>query len=158
MKKHDWDRTPVRNTAVAARTVGERGEKRLAAIASRRAAEVYGLDVLAEDIADDRNNRTRFIAIAASPSYSDDSSSVSVSFATRHEAGALASVLQTFALCGVNLTRIESRPASHGSYRFFADMEARWGDAPLRDALSQASQQAEYFEILGCYDASEEEI
>jgi chorismate mutase/prephenate dehydratase len=149
--KHDWDLSAVRNTAVAAQMVAEKGEKRNAVIASRHAGATWGLDVLAANVADDANNRTRFIAIAAAPRYSDESTGVSVTFATRHISGALAAVLQPLGLCDINLTRIESRPASQNSYRFFADIEARWGDAELHEALNQAAQQAEYFEILGVY-------
>jgi chorismate mutase/prephenate dehydratase len=151
LKKHPWDLTDSRNTAVAAQTVASRGEKRFAAIGSEYAAQVYGLDVLAENISDDPHNRTRFIAIAAQPWYDAASDVVSVTFSTRHVSGALAAVLEPIGLYNINLTRIESRPVSQNSYRFFADIEGNISNPDIVNALSQASQQAEYFEVLGCY-------
>jgi chorismate mutase/prephenate dehydratase len=151
LKKHAWDTEAVGNTAVAARLAAEKGDNRFAAIGSRRAAGAYGLEVLAENIADDPNNKTRFIAIAEAPCYGDDSNTISVSFVARHMSGALAAVLTPLGLMGVNLTRIESRPATGDSYRFFAEIEGNRKDPKIEQALTQAAAQAEYFEILGCY-------
>ncbi|MDR3209299.1 MAG: chorismate mutase [Oscillospiraceae bacterium] len=156
LKNKNWELTDVRNTAVAAELVAERASAKLAAIGSRRAAEVYGLTVLQPSIADDLKNRTRFIAIAAQPVYDEASDTVAVTFSTPHQSGALCSVLQAFQLAGLNLTRIESRPVSNDKYRFFADLEANLLDPKARDAIGQASMQSEYFEILGCYAASKE--
>ncbi|MDR1065403.1 MAG: chorismate mutase [Oscillospiraceae bacterium] len=157
LKGRDWELTRVRNTAVAAEMVSERGSGKYAAIGSRRAAEVNDLKILAEDIMDDPKNRTRFIAIAPRPIYDENSDTVTVTFSTRHQSGALCSVLQPFQLSGINLTRIESRPAaSPDSYRFFADLDANILDSRARDAIGQATAQAEYFEVLGCYRNYEE--
>jgi prephenate dehydratase len=65
--------------------------------------------------------------------------------------------LQAFQLAGVNLTRIESRPASADSYRFFADLEANIMEQRVRDAIGQASAQSEYLEVLGCCVTHREE-
>ncbi|MDR1018509.1 MAG: chorismate mutase [Lachnospiraceae bacterium] len=157
LKKYNWDLFEVSNTAVAAKTVTERGEKRVAAIGSRRAAELYGLEVLEDNISDDLNNRTRFIVIAAKPCYDENSTMMSVTFSTQHRSGALAAVLEPIGLYNINLSRIESRPVSPGSYRFFADIETSPFANGLDEAIATAASQAEYFEILGCYDTKEEE-
>jgi chorismate mutase/prephenate dehydratase len=157
LKGRSWELTGVRNTAVAAEMVSGRASAKFAAIGSRRAAEVNGLDVLAENITDNPKNRTRFIAIAPKPIYDKTSDTVTVTFSTRHQSGALCSVLQAFQLAGLNLTRIESRPASSDSYRFFADLEANIMDQRVRDAIGQASAQSEYFEVLGCCATYREE-
>jgi chorismate mutase/prephenate dehydratase len=151
LKGKNWELSKVSNTAVAAELVAKHENSKYAAIGSRRAAEVNGLTVLAENITDNPKNRTRFIAISRKPIYDDKSDTVTVTFSTIHRAGALCSVLQAFQLGGLNLTRIESRPVSGDSYRFFADLEGNILTPKVRDAIGQASVQSEYFEVLGCY-------
>ncbi|MDR0857417.1 MAG: chorismate mutase [Oscillospiraceae bacterium] len=151
LKGKNWELTDVHNTAVAAKLVAEKGSAKYAAIGSRRAAEVNGLSVLSDSITDNAKNRTRFIAISRKPIYDETSDTVTVTFSTIHRAGALCSVLQAFQLGGLNLTRIESRPVSGDSYRFFADLEGNILTPKVRDAIGQASVQSEYFEVLGCY-------
>jgi len=148
-----WDQVACSNTAAAAEAVAARQDKRAAAIGSRRAAELYGLEVLAPDIMDRADNKTRFIAVAKEPWYDETCDTIGVTFSTAHRAGALCSVLQAFMAAGVNLTRIESRPTTGGKYRFFADLQANILDEAVRATLSQASALSEYFEVLGCYKA-----
>jgi len=149
LKNRSWDLTACRNTAFAASMVSERGSNRYAAIGSRKAASIYGLNVLAPDIADNKNNKTRFIAISNKPVYDASSDITSITFSTPHKSGALCAVLQSFMLSGINMSRIESRPASTGNYRFFADLQTNAETA--MDALRMAAAQCEYFEVLGCY-------
>ncbi|MDR1209171.1 MAG: chorismate mutase [Clostridiales bacterium] len=151
LKNRPWALTACQNTALAAKTVRDRRDRSAAAIGSRKAAENYGLTVLAPDITDARNNRTRFIAIADAPEYTDGSDAVSVTFSVQHKAGALCAVLQCFMLADVNLTRIESRPLSGERYRFFADLEANIEDPAALSAIRQAAMHCDYFEVLGCY-------
>ncbi|MDR2501684.1 MAG: chorismate mutase [Oscillospiraceae bacterium] len=157
LKNRNWELTNVRNTAVAAVTVRERGDIRYAAIGSRRAAEVNGLSVISPDIADDSKNRTRFIAIAAEPAYAAESNIISVTFSVSHQSGALVAALSPFQLAGLNLTRIESRPVSVEKYRFFADIEGNIKSGAARDAIAQAAMQTDYFEVLGCYSETQEQ-
>ncbi|MGL6227172.1 MAG: bifunctional chorismate mutase/prephenate dehydratase [Thermoguttaceae bacterium] len=156
LKNKHWDLTASRNTAVAAQLVHEKGDRRYAAIGSRRAAQLYGLDILASDMMDNPHNKTRFIAIAESPIYDASSNIVSVTFSTAHECGALCSILQVFMLAGLNLCRIESRPVLADRYRFFADLHANILDETAVDAFKRASVLCEYFEILGCYSPTQE--
>jgi chorismate mutase/prephenate dehydratase len=151
LKNKNWELTACRNTAYAAQLVTEHANSKHAAIGSRRAAQVHGLDIIAANIMDNPDNRTRFIAIAANPIYDESSSTTSITFSTVHSSGALCSVLQSFMLAGINLTRIESRPVSSEKYRFFADLQANILSETTLDALRQAAMQCEYFEVLGCY-------
>ncbi|MDR2606517.1 MAG: chorismate mutase [Oscillospiraceae bacterium] len=153
LKNRNLELTAVSNTAVAAKRVAELQNPKYAAIASRRSAELYGLELLAPDIADDKGNKTRFIVIAKEPEYDGNSNTVTVTFSTHHYSGALAAVLQAFTVADINLTRIESRPAATpNNYRFFVDMEdANILNSDVRGAINEAAMLCEYFEVLGCY-------
>jgi len=153
LKNRNLELTTVRNTAVAAQKVAELQSPKYAAIASRRSAELYGLEVLAPDIADDKGNKTRFIVIAREPEYNEQSDTVTATFSTHHFSGALAAVLQAFMIAGINLKRIESRPAATpNNYRFFVDMEdANILNPNVQEAITEAAMLCEYFEVLGCY-------
>jgi chorismate mutase/prephenate dehydratase len=153
LKNRNLELTTVNNTAIAAKKVAELQNPKYAAIASRRSAELYGLEVISPDIADDKGNKTRFIVIAKEPEYNDKSDTVTVTFSTNHFSGALVAVLQAFMIAGINLKRIESRPAATpNNYRFFVDMEdANITNPNVREAINEAAMLCEYFEILGCY-------
>lgn len=156
LKNKNWELTACRNTAFAARMVAEKDSNKYAAIGSRSAARVHGLSVAAPDIMDNAQNRTRFIAIASEPVYDESCGITSITFSTAHRSGALCAVLESFMLAGINLSRIESRPASNERYRFFADLQANILDEKTIDALRLAAMQCDYFEILGCYKTSVE--
>ncbi len=151
LKKRAWDLTECRNTAVAASTVAERGEKRYAAIGSGRAAELYGLEVLESNITDDHSNSTRFIAIAAQPEYDSSCDTVTITFRTSHRSGALCEVLFYFMAEGINLSRIESRPMMGDKYCFFADLLGNIEDENVQRGLRLAAASGGYLEVLGCY-------
>lgn len=149
-----WDQTACRNTAVAAKTVAEKGEKRLAAIGSKLAAERYGLDVLQADIMDAADNRTSFVVIALEPEYDKESDLISITFSTQHRSGALCEALLPLMADNINLMRIESRPAEADKYRFFAEVQGNIMDEKVSLALRQVAAASEYFEVLGAYKLS----
>ena len=146
-----WDLTACRNTAVAAEMAAKSGNGRTAAVGSRRAAELNGLEILAPDIMDSTGNRTSFVVIASEPEYDESSDLISITFSTEHRAGALCETLIPFMAQGVNLMRIESRPAAHGKYRFFAELKGNILDPDAARTLRQAAATCEYFEVIGCY-------
>ncbi len=149
LKGKGWELKGSRNTAVAAKAAADAADGHTAAIGSRLAAETYGLEVLMPDIMDSPDNNTSFVAIASLPEYDNNSNCISVTFSTRHRSGALCEALLPFMAGGLNLERIESRPASAGSYRFFADL--RGNILKDADTLNQAASCCEYFEVIGCY-------
>lgn len=120
-----WLRVPYFNTAVSARFVAEQKDHTKAAIASPYAGEIYGLSVLSQDICDRAENFTRFAVVCAKqPAYLEPQgrNKATILFMLRHEPGTLARAL--LHLSGLNLTRIESRPAeTNWEYRFYADLE-----------------------------------
>lgn len=151
LRGKSWDLTACRNTAAAAEKVAQTLDKRSAAIGSRRAAELYNLNILVEDIMDDPGNSTSFVVIARTPEYGQSSDTVSLTFATPHRAGALCEALLPFMAMGINLNRIESRPATMGNYRFFVEIQGHIEDQAVKLSLSQAASVCEYFEVTGCY-------
>ena len=116
---------PVHDTAGAAREVAERGGPADGAIASRAAAARYHLQIVAEDIADQPSNRTRFLVVVRGPQPAPAAGSLKLTLGlvAEHRPGGLAQVLQVFAQAKVNLTRLDSRPIPEQpfNYRFYVD-------------------------------------
>lgn len=152
LRAHSWDVDACRNTAVAAKIAAEDESGRVAAIASRRAAEAYGLNVLAPDIMDSAKNSTSFIVIADRPEYDETSKYITINFSTSHSHGALCQCLMPFMTMGINMCRLESRPTTGGNYRFYTELEGNIMDENVQLALKQIAATAEYFEVLGCYN------
>ena len=98
------------NTAAAARYVAQEAPAGVAAICSQEAAREYGLTILEEGIQNEAENTTRFILISREAILPQDAGKISLCFALPHVTGSLSSVLQRFAMAGLNLTKIESRP------------------------------------------------
>jgi len=128
-----------------------------AAIAGRLAAELNGLDVIAERIEDATDNFTRFLVVGKSDSAATGRDKTSVVFATRHKAGALYDALYFFKKYGVNLTMIESRPSGRRAweYFFFVDFEGHREDSKVKDALRDLSEEALFVRVLGSYPQAE---
>jgi chorismate mutase/prephenate dehydratase len=147
-----WDLTACRNTAVAAKSAAEAGDGRTAAIGSRRAAELNGLEIIAPDIMDSSGNRTCFVVIASEPEYDENCNLISITFSTEHRSGALCETLMPFMAQGVNLMRIESRPAAPDKYRFFVEVEGNIMNEEIASTLRYAAATCQYFEVIGCYN------
>jgi chorismate mutase/prephenate dehydratase len=145
------------NTALAVRKVGEDADATQAAIGSEEAAALTGLPVLARDIANQRENFTRFLVIADQPADPDPRipCKTSVMFVTRHERGALVSCLNELATRGLNLTKIESRPrpASPWEYQFYVDFEGNRSDARVQEGLRALASRAFFLKVFGSYPA-----
>lgn len=146
---------PEYDTAGAAELVAKRGLPGEAAIASRRCAEVYGLEVLASGIASAKDNFTRFLAFgregAALPA--GKPGKTTVAFAVHHHPGALLDCLKLFADHGLNLTKLESRPIASNpfEYSFFVDFLGGADDAPVAAALKELRAAARSVKVLGSY-------
>jgi chorismate mutase / prephenate dehydratase len=147
------ERVPVSSNAEGARRA--RDERGTAAIASRAAAEIYGLNLLAEEIEDRSDNTTRFLVIGRklfTPSGADRTTLL-VSASGTDDPGALFRLLEPFAEHGINMTRIESRPSRKRKwdYVFFMDVEGHVSDPPLAQALTSLEARASLFKVLGSY-------
>jgi chorismate mutase/prephenate dehydratase len=127
-----------------------------AAIASKRAADLFGLNVLAENIEDDAKNTTRFLVLGAhdvAPSGHDKTSLVMTS---KNTPGAMVQLLEPLARHGVSMTKFESRPSKQGlwDYVFFVDIEGHQHDAKVQAALAECEQRASFLKVLGSYPAA----
>src|SRR5947209_17280197 len=141
------------NTAGAAKRITEERLDRTAAIASRRAAELYRLEVLAERIQTYPDNSTRFGALSRSPESLGEPDKSSLVFGVGHVSGSLYRCLGAFAERHLNLTKVESRPrpGRPWEYVFYADVEAPAQLPAMVDALAALSEHATFTRLLGTY-------
>lgn len=143
------------STAAAARAIVDAPYH--AAIAAAEAASAYGLQILASNIEDDPNNRTRFLVIGhhtAAPSGADKTSIV---FTTEHRAGALYRALASFSAHGLNMTLIQSRPARgavSGPYYFYVDLQGHADNIEVSEAVDALRPHCSFVKILGSYPSA----
>ncbi len=141
------------STAAAVEDMLKRGPE-AAAIATRRAADIYGGVVMAEGIEDDPNNMTRFVVLAPSDHPQTGADKTSICFSFDEDApGILHGVLAEFADQGINLAKIESRPTreSLGRYIFLVDFEGHRHDEVVRELLARVKDQVSTLKIFGSY-------
>lgn len=142
------------DTAGAAKRIVEDKLTGTGAIASKRAAELYGLEVLAERIQTYADNHTRFGALSRKPvPISDEANMSSLVFGVGHVPGSLYRCLGAFAERHLSLTKLESRPRQGRpwEYVFYADVEAPADDPAMIEALSEVSEHATFTRLLGSY-------
>jgi prephenate dehydratase len=141
------------DTAGSAKMIAEQHLEDAAAIASARAAEVFGLEPLKSSIQDYVNNTTRFIVISRTPISAAVPDKTSIVFALTNEPGALFKALSVFALRGIDLTKLESRPipGRKWEYLFYADLAAARDDLPCARALAHLAEFAPMVRVLGSY-------
>jgi prephenate dehydratase len=127
LDKFNWKLVETEDTALSAKQVHQHKSKHIAAIASRLAAELFDLDVIAPNIHTMKNNYTRFLILQPSQNIMniEDANKASVNFHTDHSKGSLARVLTKIADLGINLSKLQSFPipGSNWQYSFHADME-----------------------------------
>ena len=145
---------PAFDTAGAVKFIKENKMMKSAAIASRRAAELYEMQILEEGIEDKKNNFTRFFVISKQlvdkPSGKDRTSII---FALEHKPGSLYQVLKEFSRKSINLTRIESRPTKETpwEYYFYVDFDGHYNDEKVKMTLNRIKSQTKFFKLLGSY-------
>lgn len=151
--EHGLEAIEVANTAIAAQNVAARGDKALAAICSRQAAELYGLSVLAEGINDLKHNETRFIAVSRNLTVQPEDNRIEIAFHIPNVAGSLRGVLDIFADYGVDMTEIHSRPMkdSPWCYVFYIDFTGNLNDHAVRAMLYQLYEELPYIKVIGSY-------
>ena len=145
------------DTAGSVRDVVRSRDSTRAAIAGRRAAEIWGGKILREHIEDHPENYTRFLLLSRSPRPSENANRLSLVVELPHAPGALHRALGIFARRSINLLKIESRPLAGRpwQYRFYLDLQASLGDGATREAIEELRQSADRVLTLGCYPAHE---
>jgi prephenate dehydratase len=157
---------PTYDTAGAAKMIKENKMADSAAIASKRAAELYDMEILDEGIEDRKNNYTRFFVLSPKKKKSGKSDShdsgghhhkTSIIFSVRHVPGALFGILGEFAIRKINLTKIESRPTKETpwEYNFYVDFEGHLQNKAVHEALLSIKTKTSYIKILGSYKKAE---
>lgn len=148
---------PMYDTAGSVKFIKENLKYNAAAIASKRASEIYDMKITDYDIEDNSNNFTRFLIV--SKLYKPDSThnKISIFFSISHTPGSLYAILKEFALRDINLTRIESRPTKDvpWEYYFFVDFEGNPGNERISEAFLAIKESVKFFKMLGSYEKAE---
>ena len=154
LEKNTWKLVETEDTALSARQISQHHHKHAAAIASKLAAELYGLQIISPDIHTMKNNVTRFLVLATKKNQSPipGANKASVYFQTDHSKGILAKVLTDIAAHEVNLSKLQSMPiqGSNFKYGFYADLEFE-KPAHLQKVLEQLNTQTNNLKIFGIY-------
>ncbi len=157
LSKLEAEIVPTYDTAGSAKMIKESGLKRCAAIASRKAADIYGLEILAPEIETNVNNYTKFFAISKQKAKPAEKNKTSLVFAAKHVPGALYSILGIFATRNINLTKLESRPSKSKpwEYVFYVDFEGSINGEVYQEAVKELQREATFVKILGSYPQAE---
>jgi prephenate dehydratase len=169
LRTRPWTTLTTYNTAGAGKFIAERGERGAAAVLSPRAAALFGLEVLASDIAAVADNRTRFLVLArpgragdasgapdsAAPGATAGSARTTLVFVVRNEPGTLLAALAAFARHGINLSKLESRPSRDAAweYVFWADLDAAAAEPACAAALDDLRAVSTMVRVLGSYES-----
>jgi len=157
LRLHDIEAKPYYDTAGAAKLVASSESRDIAAIASRLAAQRYGLEVCCESIQTVADNTTRFFIIAPATAQHNLPEApmlkTSLAIITDHTPGALYRALGCFASRGINLTKLESRPVRHRpwQYIFYLDFEFKANDTAVNDALEELKRTTVFLRVFGTY-------
>ncbi|MCW3979339.1 MAG: prephenate dehydratase [Candidatus Bathyarchaeota archaeon] len=153
LEEHGLEAIAAYDTAGSVRMLKELGLRDSAAIASSRAAEIYGMSVLARDLETNAENYTRFLVVALKDHPPTDDDKTSIAFKLENEPGTLCGALELFAEEGINLTKIESRPqiGKPWEYVFFVDVQGHREDTGMRNALSRLVESSSSVKVLGSY-------
>ncbi len=144
---------PSYDTAGSAKMIKEKKLKNSAAIASKRAAGIYGLAILAPEIETSANNYTKFVAVSKQKPKPAHRNKTSLVFAVEHKPGSLYRILGIFATRNINLTKLESRPSrtKPWEYVFYADFEGHLDDQVCKEAIRELEGETTFVKILGSY-------
>jgi chorismate mutase/prephenate dehydratase len=153
LEKCKFKLIPTYDTAGSVKMLKEKTLKNAAAIASEKAAELYGMSILAREIEDNHTNHTRFFVISKEDNPKTGNDKTSIIFAASHTPGSLYSALGEFAKRGINLTKIESRPTKQKpwEYNFYLDFEGHRTETRCKEVLEVLRKNSAFLKLLGSY-------
>ena len=149
------EQIPYFSTSKSAEEVAAKQDVSLAAVAGRKAAELYGLEIIAPAINYNSNNYTRFVIITKNPEPVPNADKITLIVAVKHETGSLYKMLASFYHTGLNMMNLESRPMVGKSweYFFYIDVSGNLADPLVKDVLDEIAEKSTYYKILGNYVA-----
>lgn len=164
--EHNLSFVEASTTAKGAQLVAKLEDSDCAAICSAKCAEMNGLEVIAENISDIKDNYTRFILFSNRLEVTEDASIISLSLTLPHTPGSLYRLLTRFSYCGLNLLRIESKPMPSDladmkddafDFIFYLDFEGNIRNEAVVKLLNNLEDEMKYYRFLGNYSAISEE-
>ncbi len=152
----NWNCVPQADTAGSANIVAQSGDRSKAAICSKRSAELYGLEILAEAIHSNSNNTTRFVVVSQKMELREGRDKISTCFCLPHQSGSLHEILTIFAVHGLNMVRLESRPIQGSSweYMFFLEFAGDVTAPGMEGVFLELTQLAEQVRVLGNFPSN----
>ena len=158
IKKNNLIENVRADTAGSAKYISDTNDKTKAAIASKLSAEIYKLEILKEDIQDEKNNVTRFLLMGKEiyqPELKDENYITSFLFKLKSKPAALYSALSGFAINGVNMTKLQSFPEknSFSSFFFLCDIEGHIDDQKIKNSLEELGLHCEDMHVLGVFES-----
>jgi chorismate mutase/prephenate dehydratase len=147
----DWKQIPQDDTAGSAMMVARSGDPTKAAICSKRSADIYGLEILAEDINSNAENTTRFVVVAPQMELREGRDKICTCFRVPHQSGSLHEILTIFAVHGLNMVRLESRPVQghNFEYMFFLEFTGDLLSPDMPAVLRELTQSTDGFRVFG---------
>ncbi len=143
----------VSSTSYAAQKVSTEDDNSIAAIANETCAQLFDLNILSNDINDEKDNKTRFYILGRGSVCCENTGKTSIILSTKNYPGALCDVLQIFSKHGLNLTYIDSRPSKRklGEYLFFVEIDGLKTDENVKTAINELMNFVDFFKILGSF-------
>ncbi len=150
----DAELKEVSSTSYAAQKVAQENDVTIAAIANETCANLFGLNILSQNINDECDNKTRFYILGRNALIkSNDKGKTAIILSTKNKSGALCDVLKIYAKYGLNLTYIDSRPSKRklGEYLFFMEVDGFEIDAKIKQALEELNSYVDFIKVLGSF-------
>ena len=156
IEKHGMKTVPTYDTAGSVKIIKEINKKNVACIASKIASEIYNMPIIAEEIADNLNNYTRFLILSKDSKQETKKDKTSIIFSIKHEPGSLYRIIDNFHKYNVNLTKIESRPnkTSTWEYIFYVDFEGHIENLQIKEMIEKIKKDTIFMKILGSYPSA----
>ena len=160
LKNHkEWNMIPYHNTAISAKLVHDLQDVSKAAIGSKNAAKLYGLEIVKAGINNQSENHTRFVILSRDLISNKECNKISVILSLEDQVGTLYSLLRYFAENNINLNKIESRPIKNSpwEYLLYLDFEGSIYNEEVKNSLKQIEQNSSYFKLIGNYKSYSQE-